>query len=836
MQPIQITHDLTLDLAVGRTRRELQWKNQSWRWSDLVKKLSTTHRTAETHLEYISAKPERQSEIKDIGGFVGGFLNSGRRKSGNVVHRQLISLDIDFSKNDFWDLYTIIYGNAAVIYSTHKHSIEKPRFRLLVPLDREVAPDEYEAIARSVAGKIGIELFDPTTFQPERLMYWPSTSKDGTYLFEYQDGPPLNADKVLASYHDWTDTSSWPVSVRVGARVLRDIKKQGDPLDKTGLIGAFCRQYTIAEAIDKYLPDVYKPCEIENRFTYVDGSTSGGLIVYDNKYAFSHHGTDPTSGKLCNAFDLVRLHLFGLKDEDAKAATVSNKLPSFKEMSDFVMKDKDVVKLLGAERLASAVEDFKDFSFEDIDDADLNSIDVAEEINEDWLGDLAMDKNGKCFSTIGNICKILENDHRLKGRFFTDAFQNRKIVRKNLPWRKVSAETMYVTDIDEQNLMKYLEHMYGIQSKINTGIAFETHIDANSFHPVKDYLNKLKWDGTQRLDRLFIDYLGCEETPYVRAVTRKTLTAAVARIFRPGVKFDYILTFIGTEGIGKSSIISKLGGAWFSDSFSFNLLKNNINKAYEALIGTWIVEIAELSGMRKTEVETIKHFISKQEDTFRWVFGKNLTTFKRQNIFIGSTNNRDFLNGSTGNRRFWPLDTHVITPVKSVFKEFNAEDVNQIWAEAMVRYAENETLYLPRELELAALELQKEHTEKDDRLGLVERYLETLLPATWESMNGRERRNWMRGGEDEDIRERGSVRRDRVCIPEIWCEALGGQEKEMNTQNTKAVHNILRMLDNWREEEVRSNHKVYGKQKHYERVNKSAKSSPFLGEKNWTTR
>ena len=279
----KINFDGSFDIATGRSRKETNWRNKEFTWSELIKKVSVTHRTAETHSEYVTAKKTRQDEIKDIGGFVGGYLSTGRRKSGNVLHRQLITLDLDYAKPGFWDDFTLLYGNAALVYSTHKHAPDSPRLRLIVPLDRPVYADEYEAIARKLAGSIDIELFDPTTFQPERLMYWPSTSKDGEYIFEYQDGEWLNADEILSSYYDWKDSSEWPVSSKVDKLVQRSINKQGDPLEKPGVIGAFCRTYTVTEVLEIFLADVYEPCAVENRYTYKEGSTAAGLIVYEDK-------------------------------------------------------------------------------------------------------------------------------------------------------------------------------------------------------------------------------------------------------------------------------------------------------------------------------------------------------------------------------------------------------------------------------------------------------------------------------------------------------------------------------------------------------------------------
>lgn len=802
---IKISHDGSLDIAVGKSRRETHWKNKQFLWSTLVNRLSETHRTHESAAEYLAMKKEDQDKIKDVGGFVGGFLTGGRKKAGSVLHRQLVTLDIDFANADFWDDFSLVYSCSAALYSTHSHTPEKPRLRLLIPLDREVTPEEYEAISRRIAGNLGIEQFDTTTFQPERLMYWPNSSKDAEYIFKYQDGNWLKADEVLNTYVDWQDSSSWPISAKANKVIERGIKKQGDPLEKPGVIGAFCRTYPVSEAIGKFLGDAYEACDQEGRFTYKEGSTAAGLVVYDDKYAFSHHGTDPTSGKLCNAFDLVRIHLFGLKDEDAGPNTPTNKLPSFVAMQEFCTKDGRVRKLLGKERLAEAMDDFKG-----------EMLPEGEEPGEetfDWLEKLDVEKKGGAYKgTIQNVSIILENDPRLKGCFATDDFRMKKVVLKNLPWRKVSRDTRFVKDQDEQNLVKYLEKLYNISGRLNIKDAFDTHIDANGFHPVRDYLGALEWDGRKRVDTLFIDYLGAENSEYMRAVTRKTLVAAVARVHEPGVKFDYILTIIGPQGAGKSTLIKKLGREWFSDSFNFNML--HTKEAFEQMQGYWIIEISELNGMRKTEVDAAKSFISKTEDNFRPAFGRNTVAFRRQSIFIGSTNNRDFLRDQTGNRRFWPVDITKGERTRNVFKDLTTNEVNQIWAEAVKLYKTGEPLHLSEELEREAAEQQREHTEQDGRVGIIEQYLDMLLPDNWSEMSVFDRRAYIQG---DELQAEGTIKRNRVCVPEIFCEALGGNQKDMDKVKVREMHEIMRNMPGWGEHKTKMKFGKYGVQKGYRR-------------------
>ena len=778
MDATNLRYDGLLDIATGRSRKETHWRNGEVLWSSFVSRLSTTHRTAETLSQYLSAKKTRQDEIKDVGGYVGGYVNGGRRKPENITHRCLITLDLDFAKADIWEDYSMLYDNAAVLYSTHKHAPDNPRFRLILPIDRPVGSDEYVAIARRIAGNMGVNYFDDTTFQPERLMYWPSSPKDGEYVFEFQDGPFLCADSILASYRNWRDASQWPVSDRAKDSIHRDIKKQGDPLEKPGLVGAFCRAYNIHEAIETYLNDVYEACDVEDRYTYREGSTSAGLITYDDKYAFSHHGTDPTSGKLCNAFDLVRIHLYGLKDEDANEGTPSNKLPSYLAMSIAAGKDAAVRKIIGTERMQAVMDDFAEaFPEEDAPDTD-------------WVGQLDVDLKGAIRSTSQNIRTILDNDPLLKGKFAKNAFEKREIATGNLPWRGVAGKDKYLCDVDDAGLRDYLETIYSITGVQKVKDALDLTVQKNAFHPLKDYLESLVWDGTPRVDTLLVDYLGAEDSPYTRAVTRKTLCAAIARVYRPGMKFDYVLTLVGSQGVGKSTFIKKLGGEWYSDSFS------NIQgkEAFEQIQGVWLLEMGELAGLKKAEMETIKHFISKQEDRYRVAYGRRVDNFPRQCIFFGTTNNLDFLRDPTGNRRFWPVTTMETPPTMSLWDDMDPYQIGQIWAEAIELYNAGEALYLDKELEEYALRKQYEHCEVDDRTGIVQEYLNMLLPENWPEMDLYARRNYLQGAE---VRPKGVVRRNKVCVAEIWCELFGRNVSDMNAYNTKDIHTILQSFKDW---------------------------------------
>lgn len=808
---MKLQHDGTIDLASGRNRKETNWKNREWQWSDLVKKLSTTHRTAETYSEYITSKKSRQDEIKDIGGFVGGYLNGGRRKAGNVVHRQLITLDIDFGHPSLWDDFTLLYGNAAVVYSTHKHTPEQPRLRLIMPLDRPVMADEYQAIARRIAGNIGIDYFDHTTFEPSRLMYWPSTASDAEFVFDYQDGEWISADELLGSYRDWSDASEWPMSDREGAAIKKGIQKQGDPLEKPGIVGAFCRTFTVHEAIEKFLEGIYDSCDVEDRYTYKEGSTAAGLVIYEDKYAYSHHGTDPCSGKLCNAFDLVRIHKYGLKDEDVAEGTPINKLPSYTAMQEFASTLPDVRKLIGVEKLEAAKGDF----------SNIDMLEDDEPTNNDWLGEMEADQKGNFYSTTNNVILVLQNDPMMKGRFAMDLFEKREVALRDLPWRKVTPNTRYLTDTDDAGIRHYLEATYGITGVQKIKDAMDMVVLKNAFHPVRDYLDELVWDGEKRVDSLLVDYLGAEDNEYTHAVIRKTLCAAVTRIYQPGAKFDYVTVLVGEQGKAKSSLIDRLGGRWFSDSMGTVQGK----EAFEALQGVWLIELAELAQLKKAEVEQVKHFISKREDRYRVAYGRRVENFPRQCVFFGTSNNKDFLRDATGNRRFWPVDIYATQPVKNVFQHLTEQEVGQIWAEAVCLYKAGEKLYLTPELEKKAQEAQREHSEVDERAGLIIAYLEKPLPDKWSEMDVFERRAYVKGEGDfatlidqEDSMVVTAKQRDRVCVAEIWEECFGGTRKDMSAYNTRFIHDVLRALPHWKESKTKARFPGYGVQKGYFRV------------------
>lgn len=786
-----VQHDKVLDVALGVSRKTKTWKNKTLKWSELLDRLIKETRTPETVAEYMAMGRDQQSDIKDVGGFVGGYCNNGSRS--DIRFRSVLCLDADFADAELWPDWQLLYGNAAAYYSTHKHTPEKPRLRLVVPLARNVDPDEYQAIGRKIAATLGIDKFDDTSYQPQRVMYWPSTSQDGVFDFGYIDAPLLDPDSVLATYHNWRDVSSWPMSSRVAEITKHTAAKQKDPLEKKGIVGAFCRAYTIQEAIEAFVPD-YTPCSEPGRYTYQGGSTAAGVVVYDDKFSYSHHATDPASGQLCNAWDLVRLHQFGEKDKAIDPDTTVNLRPSYKAMTQLATEDERVKAQLLADRTADAAADF---------DAQ------PTEQTEDWRGKLKFTEKGGIAQTIENAVTILRHDPKLAGCLAFNEMDHNIVTLKSLPWRKVKGASQWI-DADDAALRFYMERVYGMTGKDRIFDAVNVVAQQNSFHPVREYLDSCEWDGVQRVDTLLIDYLGAEDNEYTRAVTRKTLAAAVARIYQPGCKFDYMLTLRGSQGIGKSAIIGKLGGPWFSDTFTTMQGKD----AYEQVMGVWIMEVGELAGMRKAEAETIKLYISKQTDRFRPAYGRRLQEFPRQCVFIGTTNETQFLRDTTGNRRFWVVDTPN-DPTRDLWEELTPETVRKVWAEAVEIYKAGEKLYLPKELERMARAVQEAYEEENPRAGIVADYLDRLLPEGWDDLDLFTRRQWL---ETDTV---GTVKRTTVCTLEIWAEALGGNPEKLDRYVAKEIRDIMAGMPEWKHKGSQlATIRPYGRQRHYRRTEK----------------
>ncbi|MGL5417522.1 MAG: VapE domain-containing protein [Clostridium sp.] len=749
-----------MKISIGKSRMEKVWENMDVTWEQLVKKLRNTKRTFETVEEFEKFEKEKRDNIKDVGGFVGGFLKDGVRRKGNVLSRSLITLDVDYGCEKFFEKVTLLKDFKCLLYSTHSHRKGHERYRLVIPLKREITSKEYEKVSRLIAEDLGMEQFDKTTFEPERLMYWPSTSKDGEYVFKIQEGEELDPEEYLKRSNPEKD-------------IRKEMKRKKNPLERKDIIGAFCRVYSIEDAIEKFLSDVYEKTEFEGRYKYIDSKSGAGMVVYDGIYSFSHHSKDLACGILCNSFELVRIHKFPNLDKDK----------SLDKMKKFCMKDEKVRD--------NVIEGkFKGNEY------------------EPWMKTLDIDSKGRIRPTSKNIITILRMDKSLKGIAYNE-HKNALYIREETPWRRLKEG---FTDTDMANIKSYIEIKYDIWAPMKVKEGVNIIGVERAYHPVQEYLESLKpWDGIGRVDRLLIDYLGAEDTAYTRGIIRKTLVAAVKRIYEKGAKFDSILILNGPQGIGKSTFFNKLGKEWFSDSLTLGDMKDKT--AAEKLQGYWILELGELAGIKKADIEVVKSFVTRTDDIFRASYGTTVESHLRQAVIVGTTNNEEgFLRDITGNRRFWPVKVK-----KGKKKPWELKEIDEIWAEALHLYKKGESLTLGKEERKIAEEKQLEAMESDEREGLVREYLEKLLPEEWDKMDIHQRRNYLNGTELGEKRI-GIRKREKVCNMEIWAECFGKDPGNLRKRDSQEIIAILLKIEGWELYDAQMRFSIYNRQRGFKKV------------------
>ncbi|HEK9985574.1 TPA: hypothetical protein TVN94_000012 [Streptococcus equi subsp. zooepidemicus] len=777
-----------LKIAYGSSCFVKKWTNKEISFDDLCKRLSTTIYTSETKEEYPKLPKSEKDRVKDKGGFVGGSLKGGSRKGENVECRSMLTLDVDQADIDFIDRFTMLCTFTCCLYTTHSHTKEKPRLRIIVPLSRNITPEEYVAVSRYFASDWEIDMFDECSYRPQQLMYWPTTPSNGDFVFEKVSGTILNPDDILLAHPEWTDPTLLPTSSRESvARGISD-KKQADPLEKEGIVGAFNRAfYPINTVIEELLSDIYETSDMENRYRYFESQSQPGLLIHEGKFAYSHHAKDPAYLKLLSAFDLVRIHKF--YDDDPKK--------SFNAMSEFAITLDSVKLQIAEEKKKQAEDDFKSLDEED----------------GDWRLKLKLQPRSKILeNSVWNEMLILNNDPDF-ANFGYNEMASRIQITGAVPWER-PRDNKFWRDADTAQMKALIDVKYVTFSTRNHDVAFTKVADDRRFHPIRDYLNNLpEWDGVSRIDTILIDYFGAENTNYTREVSRKTLVAAVARIYKPGTKFDSVLILNGAQGIGKSTFFSKLAGDWFSDSLTLTDMKDK--SGAEKLQGYWILELGELAGMKKADIESVKSFISRTDDEYRPSYGKTVESHPRQCIIVGSTNSETgFLRDITGNRRFWPVSVNGKSNKKSW--QMTKDEVEQIWAEAVHFYNKDEKLYLEGDTAVLARSKQADAMESDEREGIVREYLDKLLPDNWDDMDLYERRHYLSDSGVSGIAKKGIVRRTTVCNMEIWCECFGKDPSVMKKIDSYELGGIMQKIDGWQKSNSRRI-SLYGKQRIYER-------------------
>lgn len=807
-------------------------------WEDLVAKLSSPVVTAETMAEYAAMSHAKRTDVKDVGGFIGGYLRDGRRRMESVYSRDILTYDYDeFDAESLERVKKELRGTAWCLYSTHSHTAQKWRVRILIPMSRAVMPDQFPAVARMMASKLGFRGLDKGSFDLNRLMFWPSVSKDGPYMLDGGAGEALDVDAVLSRYEDWRDASQWPLlpdesaagmfspGAETPGMAMRAMSRRGngrrleDPTEKKGIIGAFCSVYNVPKAIEKFLPHVYTPCA-NGHYTHVGSSTTGNALVREGgKFLYSFHGTDPLQGMMLNSWDLVRLALYRDLDADTAPKTRTGRMPSTVAMEKLAFEDVNVKKRY----MLDSGSDFSDVDIESPEDKA-----EKEKTLEAVIEGLDVGRKGVEVKT-SNIDHILAADPNLKDRLVYDVFADRIEIHGTLPWK---THSRFWTDKDKDSLLAYLDRNYEMRK--NTQVierAFQDYINNRGVHPVKEYLKGLpEWDGVSRVSRLFVDVLGAADTELNRKLAELVFTAAVRRIMNPGEKYDYCVILHGPEGSYKSTLFAVMGGKWFSDSITSIEGKQGM----ESLEGVWIAELSELSGLKKSEVEQQKKFISSQVDKFRPAYARRVEYHPRQCVMVGTTNEDLFLKGVNARNRRMPVVE--IDPELRKYPDprgWLLEHRDQLWAEAKAMEAKGEPLYLGNEFEESIREVQDRHNMdlEDPLFDSLRDFLDWWVPWDWDdiTLDDRNTRVWDPHGK---LYEGDSYykRRDRVTIAEIMEDCIKMPKGHPNYQRvSRQMGQYLKRLSPEWEFAGALRSSAYGCQKTWKRRETATEGNEVFG-------
>jgi len=814
-ESIQDRHKIKISILSSARSNDV--KNINLTWGELAEKLSTTVHTEETESEYQNFSNPEKARVKDIGGFVAGHFKNSKRKAVNLSSRSCVTLDVDFSDETFQARVKSKFKKIAFLYhTTHSNSAKQKKYRLIIPLREQVDKDKYIPIARKLAELINIEWVDKTCYRISQLMFWASTPKDGNYEFYKNNALFVDPNKILGMYKDWRDISEWPLHSSE-ENIRLSLEKAEDPLSKKGIIGAFCRAYSVSEAIAKFIPDLYIPAD-DGRYTYHASSTANGAVLYEDKFLFSHHETDPCCSMLVNAFDLIRIHLYKSLDAKVTKNLTITQLPSYKAICEDLREDEAVKVLLVEDQITN---------FEDLDAATLendlfaeNTDDQSDEkesnkglikVKTKWYKRLEINNRNQIEASLLNTRLIFENDPLLVSTVKYNRFSQDVVQVANLPEYPLNRHGFKVQeklwgDIQEIKIRYYLEANYKMQvSDKQVEDTVKLVADIQGFHPVLDYLQELEWDGVKRVESMCKTYLGTADNEYTRAVSRKVMAAAVARVYDPGCKFDYMLILEGMQGKRKSTFIEVLAKGWFTDSMGD--IKNK--DAIENMRGKWIIEAAELATVSVAEEEHKKAFFSRRTDRMREAYGRKSKDYPRQCIFIGSCNpdGSGYLKDITGNRRYWPVRCEIKEiPIKKL-----EENIDQMWAEAVQMYLSGEPLWLSGEANIIAESEQQLRRPDNEMGGMIRAWADKPIPENHYELDRASRVAIVLADGEKGIT------RNRISIMSIWEECFGNDAVKLSPGKRKEIQRAVYDLPEWdtKEPKRRQVGKELGRQRCY---------------------
>jgi predicted P-loop ATPase len=696
-------------------------------------------------------------------------LEMHRRKDA-VVSRSALTLDIDHADSSFAEAVELAFPYAAILHTTFSSSPDAPRYRLIVPTSREMAPDEYVVAAHTVMQMLGEEQFDRSSAEPERYMYRPAAKEPSWFSWWELPGDAVDPDELLADFQE--DLSGEPIP--------RPSKTKRDPFEIDGVIGAFNRAY---EDWDLLIEEYELPYEkvAEDRYHLVGARSQAGMgPVRDVAgFVYSHHANDPAYGKTCSAFDLVRLHRFGDLDSDSKPQTPVNKLPSHEAMLAVATTDhRAIAQLVGLD-------------FDEVMDDDVAT-------PGKWKLSLSRDRNGKFRDCIQNWDLVRDNDPAFQALSYNELSLSPEAT-EDLPWREVKSDSRVFTETDRWEAMDYLEREYGFRpTKQRLDALVDVTAGRRVFNPVRDYLQDLVWDGKPRVETCLP---GVRATDFTRRVARMVMAAAVARMLNPGCKWDHTLVLYGTEGLGKSWWIDKI-----SRGYSSSLGRIDNKDTLLTMQRSWIMTSDEGHSLRKVDSDAMKEFLTRTHDVFRMPYDRETLVHPRHSVIWSTTNDETFLRRQEGNRRF--LIVHCSAPVD--FDSITDEYVDQLWAEAVYLYRAGERLYMVDDEAEMAAKMRERFIEEDSLGGAIIEYLDQMVPLDWWDMSPEQRVQWM-ADRDQGFEAEGDVQITKVCSRQIWKEALG-QRSEPKRMDLLEITEALKRLPGWKQLPTRQRIPGYGPQ------------------------
>ena len=726
-------------------------------------------RTKETFLEYESGDRDFKLKCKDKGAFIAGKSKNNSREAKNILSRNMITLDMDYCPKNILDILKEKQEADELnfqffVYSTHSHTKEKPRLRLIVPLSEEISVEKYEPIGRAIANIVGIEYFDATTFQINRIMYFPSVSVDGDYIcegFGVDERDILKPQDMLDKYMDYLNIAEFQRPHYISGLSIDRIKKgqiTSSKKTKYRIVNAFNIEYTIIEAIETFLQDVYVPGKHQDRYTYVEGESKDGLVILNDEYAYSHHASDPAQGKLLNAFDIVRIHKFGKQDVNTTEQyeyEKYDKSTSFSAMVDFIRDNaKQVMKHMPEiQKLEKNQKEYETGKVE----VEKNSVE-----EEDWthtLDYMGSKADRKPKSSARNVKIIFEKDEKFKDLFYFDSLRDAICFYRTPDWNPEKKKGDMLDDEDDSQIRFYLESVYQIRSKEMIFDAVVHQSSKRRIHPIKTFLAQLpEWDGVKRIETIICDLYDIKPNAFYKEASKAWWVGIVQRIMRPGCKFDMMVVISGQQGIGKSQFGKSIATLnWGGNMANIDIQPNYFGDdelpfdkkdAYEQLGGIMIYELPEFEKYyKKSDASTIKSFVSKTTDKYRKSYGRRVGEYRRQCVFIATTNDNKPLRDRTGNRRFLPFYSRLPKNVSRLYQEkyWNEEKRNQCLAEAMHYFNEgfNPMTSFSAEARMIWDELNERATIENDSLPIIEMYVNNRFPANYYNLTFEEmKRLW----------------------------------------------------------------------------------------------